>query len=302
MGAHLQILQRRGLQPLQQYRKRWDLASNSSNFCPSPQKRTLKSLSVSKQFLSITNRLRFSVTISDQTIPFLHPLFERFPNITSLKTTLQGSDIDALLTQISAFPVDLKSISIFDPITFPANGLRALSKKMTNLTSLTCYRILSSRIHKNDLFFIADCFPLLEELIVTDISYPCRFVLGGNDQFLRLFKLRKIALSRNFIGNHSIKNLCKNCDLIQEVKVIDYPRYAKVNVGGARCCGASRCCRPQYRGASGCSRPRYGLVSGCSRSRYHGASGCCCGASRCRRRDSRFYHDYFDDALHSDIV
>ncbi|MCH88913.1 F-box/LRR-repeat protein, partial [Trifolium medium] len=37
---------------------------------------TFKSFSiVSKQFLSLTNRLRYSVTITDQTIPFLSRLF-----------------------------------------------------------------------------------------------------------------------------------------------------------------------------------------------------------------------------------
>jgi len=48
----------------------------------------LKSLSlVSKQFLSITSLLRFSITINHPTHHCLHRLFQRFPNLTSLNLT-----------------------------------------------------------------------------------------------------------------------------------------------------------------------------------------------------------------------
>jgi hypothetical protein len=141
-----------------------------------------KSLSVvSKQLLSVTNSLRFSVSISDGTIPFLHRLFERFPNITSVDITLSvESDLDALLTKISTLPLDLKSLTLYHPIAVPEEGLRAFSKEMKNLTSLTCYRIAFD-INKNHLFFIAKCFPLLEELILTDLDYHTYFVLDGDE-------------------------------------------------------------------------------------------------------------------------
>jgi len=74
---------------------------------------------------------------------------------------------------------------------------------------------------KNDLFFIADCFPLLEELILTDDGYPRSPRLYDDDRSLALPKLRKITLSRNVIGHQSINDLCKNCDLLQEFKVIE---------------------------------------------------------------------------------
>jgi hypothetical protein len=82
---------------------------------------------------------------------------------------------------------------------------------MENLTSLTCYKI-ASKIDKSDLFFIADCFPLLEELILTDTGYVL-FILyhdKEDDQLLALPKLHKIALSSNFMGRQSINGLCKN--------------------------------------------------------------------------------------------
>ncbi|RHN58535.1 putative leucine-rich repeat domain, L domain-containing protein [Medicago truncatula] len=197
-----------------------------SNLSAISLRNSFKSLSVvSKEFLSITNSLRFSVTISDQTIPSLHPLFQRFPNVTSLNITLRESDLDELLTQISTLAIDLRSLALYHPTTVPVNGLRALSKKMKNLTSFTGYQF-ASMIDRNDLFFISNCFPLLEELILTDIGYS-RFIWylddddEDDDQLLALPKLRKIALSPNFMGRRSIDYLCKNCDLLQEVTVIE---------------------------------------------------------------------------------
>ncbi|CAK8537895.1 unnamed protein product [Lathyrus sativus] len=47
--------------------------------------RYLNSLSlVFKQFLSITNRLRFSAAVGSKIFSFTHLLFQRFLNITSL--------------------------------------------------------------------------------------------------------------------------------------------------------------------------------------------------------------------------
>jgi hypothetical protein len=65
---------------------------------------TLKSLSVvSKQLLSITNRFRIFVVITYQTIPFLHRLFQRFPNlmIFDLSRLSKKLDQNAVLFQIS---------------------------------------------------------------------------------------------------------------------------------------------------------------------------------------------------------
>jgi len=168
---------------------------------------TLKSLSiVSKQFLSITNRLRFSVTISCQIILSLPHFFQRFPNITLLDLTRLSRDIDldTLLTLISTFPINVKSLYLSNRNIIPANGLRALSEKMKNLTSLNCSEITS--ISKNDLFFIADCFPLLEELTLMEEYTPLRsFAISSSidfvmddDRFLTLPKIRNICLYVNF--------------------------------------------------------------------------------------------------------
>ncbi|KAK2432477.1 hypothetical protein QL285_017869 [Trifolium repens] len=168
----------------------------------------LKSLSVvSKQFLSITNGIKLSLKVTDQTILFFSCVYQRFPNLTSLSLNLSSEtdDFDALLVQISTFPnlSNIKSLYISNPNTsFPTNGLQALSKNMTNLTSFTCSGI--RYINSEDIFFTTSCFRLLEEL---DLSY-----FGGPLSLLP--KLRKINLS----GYHLHKD---GYGFLQKVTVID---------------------------------------------------------------------------------
>jgi hypothetical protein len=67
---------------------------------------------------------------------------------------------------------------------------------MKNLTSLTCSKI--NYLYMNELFFIADCFPILEELNFSfPTIYPTYNIVVNNDHqlILPLPKLRKINLS-----------------------------------------------------------------------------------------------------------
>ncbi|MCH79428.1 F-box/LRR-repeat protein, partial [Trifolium medium] len=172
--------------------------------------RYLNSLSlVCKQFLSVTNRLRFSYTVCNSTIislpishtvydsthSFLRHLFERYTNLNSLNLiniNIFFIDYAKLLCQISCFPFKLTSLNLSQIPTFPANGLLAFAQKITTLTSLTCSHVHS--LNSSDLFLIAEHFPLLEEL---DLSYPsnCKnsssYVDGLEDISLALIKLRK---------------------------------------------------------------------------------------------------------------
>ncbi|XP_045831886.1 F-box/LRR-repeat protein 2-like [Trifolium pratense] len=184
--------------------------------------RYLKSLSVvSKEFLSITNRLRLSLTICVPTRPFIHRLFKRFTNLTSLDLTCFNSDLNALLSQISCFRLNLTSLNISNQPTIPAIGLRAFSKKITTLTSLICSNIES--VYSTDLFLIAECFPFLEKL---DLSNPKVFVNQNHISFLNgldvlsssLLKLRKINLSGHcYVNDSSLLHLCKNGEFLEEV-------------------------------------------------------------------------------------
>ncbi|GAU35723.1 hypothetical protein TSUD_258980 [Trifolium subterraneum] len=182
----------------------------------------LTSLSlVSKQFFAITKGLQFSLNVYNPTHPFLHYLFKRFTNLTSLNLTYFRGDLNALLSQISCFRLNLTSLNISNQPAIPANGLLAFSLKITTLTSLTCSKIDS--INSSDLFLIADCFPLLEEL---DFSNPGKIFLLNNISLphgvetlsLILFKLRKVNLSGHYyINDQLLLHLFKNCKHLKEV-------------------------------------------------------------------------------------
>ncbi|KEH28619.1 hypothetical protein MTR_4g008290 [Medicago truncatula] len=88
-------------------------------------KRYMKSLSVaSKHFLSVTNSYKFSLTIWHST-RYLPRLLQRFTNLTSFDLSFYYFNLDALLTQISCFPLKLTSLNISNQLNLPANGLRA---------------------------------------------------------------------------------------------------------------------------------------------------------------------------------
>jgi len=180
-------------------------------------RRNLNYLSVvSKQFLSITYRLRFSLNVYDPTE--LRRLFQRYTNLTSINFSRSYTDLDKVLCIISRFPLKLTSLNLSNQSTIPANGLRAFSKSITTLTSLTCSKFFS--FNATDLILIAECFPLLEEL---DLSYPsvCKnynsYLDGVKALSKTLFKLRKVNLSGFPKIEQSLFHLLRNCKLLREV-------------------------------------------------------------------------------------
>ncbi|AES98360.2 F-box/LRR protein, putative [Medicago truncatula] len=192
-------------------------------------RRNLSSLStVSKRFLSITGRLRFSLTLVNPTPPFLLSLFKRFTHLNFLDLSRYlGNNLDDLLCQISDFP-SFKIISLKLPNVgnrFPANGLRAFSQNITTLTSFTCSGFVN-------LFLIAECFPLLDDLDLR-LKYPLNYISmietrtrsynnGVEALSLSLHKLRKVNLSSFPINNQSLFHLFSNCKLLQEVNIDGY--------------------------------------------------------------------------------
>ncbi|KAK7255362.1 hypothetical protein RIF29_28771 [Crotalaria pallida] len=203
---------------------------------------------VSKQFLSITNRLRFFLMICDPALPYVPHLFARFSMLQSLDLTRFSGDLHMLLHQISQSTLALGSLNISNSAEIPADGLRALGKKMNTLKSLTCSNMGS--LTNADLLLIADCFPLLEEL---DISFPtdldkifiidCKNldnITGPVSDFgikalsLALPKLRKVNLSGNyFINNSSLFNLCKNCEFLEQVVIFGCDFISQVGIASA---------------------------------------------------------------------
>jgi hypothetical protein len=79
---------------------------------------------VSQQFLSITDRLRSTLTIksNDPTIDQVLTLIARFPNLTSLNFC-NRLDVDSILPHLVGFLSKLTSLKISDVPTIPATGL-----------------------------------------------------------------------------------------------------------------------------------------------------------------------------------
>jgi len=122
---------------------------------------------VSKQFLSITNRLRFSLSVNDASRHYLPFLLKRFTNLTSLDLSRYNYSPDDLLYKISNFPLKkLTSLKLPVPIAFPADALHAFCQTVTTLTSLTCS---CASFDHNQLLLVSHCFPLLKHL---DLSSP----------------------------------------------------------------------------------------------------------------------------------
>ncbi|KAE9594803.1 hypothetical protein Lal_00013240 [Lupinus albus] len=177
---------------------------------------------LSKQLLSITNNLRSSLTISDQTRPYISRFFTRFPNLLSLNLDLTryttADELDALLHVISESSLSLQSLDISHHTSIPVNGFRDLGKKMKTLKYLSCLNISSLSNVDDVLILIADCFPFIEELHVHCIASGLVSEFSIKTLSLALPKLRKINFSGNcFFQNVSLFHLCKNCEFLEQV-------------------------------------------------------------------------------------
>jgi F-box/leucine-rich repeat protein 2/20 len=137
-----------------------------------------------------------------------------------------------LLTKISCFRLQVKSLNLSNHGRIPIKGLRVFSHQITTLTSLICSKLVC--IRQSDLFLIADCFPFLEEL---DLSLPRHAWFdddfGINSITLALPKLRKVNLSGSYINNSSLFYLCKNCEFLEEVVMFKCKRLTHVGIASA---------------------------------------------------------------------
>ncbi|KAF5726965.1 putative F-box/LRR-repeat protein [Tripterygium wilfordii] len=204
---------------------------------------------VCPRFLSITNRLRRSLTITNQVVHSLHTLLRRFQNLKEIEIRNFRGDLDSLLFEISQFNLDLKSIDFSKHKRFPYLGLRELGPKMRNLRVLNCSKV--GFLQDSDVITIGFAFPFLEEL---DISYPnysdtyfpdghsssrclaeCHVTDDGIiDLSLKLTNLRKIILSGNrYITDKSFASLLVNCLLLEEIGVRDCDFITQRGIGTA---------------------------------------------------------------------
>ncbi|CAJ2649700.1 unnamed protein product [Trifolium pratense] len=195
---------------------------------------------VSKQFLSITNRLRFSLTIKYcQTIQETLNLVRRFPNLTSLHLCGQGGDLDELLRQISTLSINLTSLKLYDLRTMPANGLLDFSQNIKTLTEVTCSK--TEYLRTTHMFLIADCFPNLQLLDLNhceDISqkgiyrvlYGCRNIRHLNladcsgvklhrMMKFQVLKLEVLNLSYSTVDDRTLNVITKSCTEILQLSL-----------------------------------------------------------------------------------
>ncbi|MED6147366.1 hypothetical protein PIB30_043424 [Stylosanthes scabra] len=204
---------------------------------------------VSRNFLSITNRLRTSLTltVTHTVLPLLPALLRRFPNLTSINLTAINlspsfiADLNAFLTQIASSHLpSLHSLSLHYITAFPSIGLRNFALKFPTLKSLTCYGVLE--VEPADLKLIATCFPNLEEL---DLSYSKLraqpSVPGDGDGNVEamfagaveamasgLQKLRKLRLSGSPLHRGPLLlTLCRNCESLEELDLGYNPCHLK---------------------------------------------------------------------------
>ncbi|KAK2420196.1 F-box/LRR-repeat protein [Trifolium repens] len=108
----------------------WNIIINDNDEDCNKNNHYLSTLSlVSKQFLSITNRIKFSLTVSNEST--CCRLFKRFTNLNSLNLTSNYIDLDNLLIEISRFPLkQLTSLNLSYQDTIPAIGLRVFSQRL----------------------------------------------------------------------------------------------------------------------------------------------------------------------------
>ncbi|KAF7152693.1 hypothetical protein RHSIM_Rhsim01G0031000 [Rhododendron simsii] len=188
---------------------------------------------VSKQFLSISNRVKLSLNVHDETLPLLPNLLRRFRLIKSIVIeTYNHQDIDGVVHQISQSGfLNLQAIKFWCISVPPRDGFKALALNKNiknNLKVLDCSRLIS--MQDKDLVLIADSFPQLEELRISvrddmydDDEVAARITDDGvNALASKLKELKKIVFQGNacFITDQSLISLSSNCVKLREISLL----------------------------------------------------------------------------------
>ncbi|CAN1224094.1 F-box/LRR-repeat protein 20 [Linum perenne] len=220
----------------------WELIANSLD-----QNQNFESFSlVSTQFLSVTDHLRRTLTITSRTAPSLSLLLRRFPNVREIKVREFHGDLNSLLCQISNSSLDLESLDISGQCYFPSEGLSLLANRMRNLKKLNCSRICG--LQNSDLFVIGNSFPSVEDLDISFPQYNSRFNPNGSldlqsfvafvtdegitDLSLKLRDLRRINISGNqFITDKSLSSLSFNCFSLREIALLNCDFITQTGIG-----------------------------------------------------------------------
>lgn len=191
---------------------------------------------VCRRFLSITNRIRSNLTVSDRTI-IVHGgggpsrLFRRFPNLRRIAVSDFHGNLYRLVQDMSRSGLKLEAVDLHGQRQcFPRSAMKQLGSTMRDsLKTLLLGRFL--HLENDDVLAIAESFPNLELL---DISHPQREldhsselrqmvtdhaieVLSSN-----LRNLKSIHLSGNhFLSDSALVSLSTNCPNLTEIVAHD---------------------------------------------------------------------------------
>ncbi|XP_030546865.1 F-box/LRR-repeat protein 2 [Rhodamnia argentea] len=174
---------------------------------------------VCKQFLSISDGLRTSLSIPNQLTPYLPSLLSRFKSLKSIDLSPFRGDPYYVLLQIARFRFPLERLDLSNQQYLRLDGLREMGSKFGALRVLVLSKIMF--LQDNDLVSVAGYFPMLEEL---DISYPelspsVRVTDRGVSVLSqKLKRLSRIDVSGNqFLSDQSLIALSTNCPSLREI-------------------------------------------------------------------------------------
>ena len=178
---------------------------------------------VCKSFLSLSNPLLLSLTVSPHSVPLLPRLLRRFRQLKTIVVAEFCGDLNAILSQIAGSELRLQSLHLSHQKSVPVEGIRQLGSTMKTLKSLKCQYF--GRLCDEDLIEISHSLPWLEEL---DISYSNVKKSSVSGQHLtdagieemsrKLRQLRKIDVSGNqYFSDISVVVLSSNCVFLREI-------------------------------------------------------------------------------------
>lgn len=184
--------------------------------------RRLEPLSLAcKQFLSISDALRTSLSLPTPSAPSIPSLLARFCNLRSIDLSSFLASPDHILLQISRSCPNLRRLDLSNQRRLPLDGLVEIGSRIKHLEALVLSKL--HHMQDRDLFEIGRLFPLLEEL---DISYP-QHLSQVSDEGVSvlsrsLLDLRRIDISGNhFLTNRSLGHLSTCCSLLRDVAARD---------------------------------------------------------------------------------